>query len=409
MSLRLRLIVGIVALVGLVLFLAWGVIGRAVLRPFAREVFDEFLDQAVYIAESVDGGESPDALGRSMGLDVRRAPGPPPGPAERHIEVHRGHRVAFPPGPRDHVAVETDSGWILVRRDLDLDRPRRKVGSSLLVLGVLVVGMSIWLSLGITRPVRTATDAMARVAEGNLGHRLPVDGPPELAILGRSFNAMADRVDAMLRRERELLAGLSHELRTPLARLRLQTELMRESGSDAGKLDLVEANLSELDALIEEMLTLSRLELGQIPLSPEPLALRELVLEALGADPLPRHEVAIVGEGGTVRADRALSLRALSNVLSNAARYTPADSTVTLRLEPTGLAVLDQGPGVPAAALERLFEPFYRAESSRSKESGGLGLGLMIVQRAMQAQSGAVRVENRPEGGLAVYLDWPSA
>lgn len=411
MSLRLRLILGIVALVALVLLLAWGVVGRAVLRPFAREVFNDFLDQAVYVAEQVNSGASPDEIGPSMGLSVRRVPGPPPPGrrGERELGEHKGHPIAFPPGPRDQVAVETASGWILVRRNLDLDRPRRKVGTSLLVLGVLVVSASLWLSVGITRPVRTATDAMERVAKGDLRHRLPETGAPELATLGRSFNAMADRVDTMLRRERELLAGLSHELRTPLSRLRLQAELLRESGVSPEKITAIEGELDELASLIDEMLTLSRLELGQVPVKLEAIPLHELLHEALGADPLPDHNVKIEGEGGVVLADRALSLRAIANLLSNAARYTPKDSTVTLRADGATLAVLDEGPGVPVGALDRLFEPFYRAEASRSKETGGLGLGLMIVLRAMEAQGGAVKVENRPEGGLAARLIWRDA
>lgn len=411
MSLRLRLILGIVALVGLVLLLAWGVIGRAVLRPFAREVFDDFLDQAVYVAEQVDSGTSPEEIGKSMGLEVYRVPGPPPAGrrGERELREHKGHRVAFPPGPRDHVVVQTDSGWVLVQRSLDLDRPRRKVGASLLVIGALVLGVALWLSVVVTRPVRTATGAMERVAKGDLQHRLPVDGPPELAALARSFNAMADRVDSMLRRERELMAGLSHELRTPLARLRLQTELMRESGLSPERISAVESNLDEMTALIDELLTLSRLELGELPVQLEALPLRELIDEALGADPLPEHELKIEGEGEVVSADRALSLRAIANLLSNAGRYTPKDSTVTLRLEGRSLRVLDQGPGVPEDALQRLFEPFYRAEASRSKATGGLGLGLMIVLRAMEAQGGGVQVKNRPEGGLEARLDWKIA
>ncbi|MCB9746253.1 MAG: HAMP domain-containing histidine kinase [Alphaproteobacteria bacterium] len=446
MSIRARLALALVLLVLVTMGLAWTVTGRAVLRPFASAVFKEFVQQSVYVAERIEAGEDPEAVAAQTGLDLRVMPlapdaRPPRGArgAEedarsgkagrrggrgsredltleegrgsdewQHKEL-RGRQIMYRPGARSLVAVSTSVGWVVVRRELDIDAPARR-GAVFLLLVAGAVGLgAVWLSVMATRPLATSQEAMERIAAGELDHRLEVRGPRELAAAAASFNAMADRVEAMLRREKELMAGISHELRTPLTRLGLEVELLRDAGVPERRVDAMAADLAEMERLIQEMLNISRLELGQQPLHRRPTKLRAVVDEALRQQPLPEHELVVEGEGETLELDRDLATRALGNLLSNARRYTPPGAEVRVRLEGARVSVLDRGPGVSEASLPRLFEPFFREDASRAKATGGLGLGLMIVAQVMRLHGGSVRAWNREGGGLGVCLDFREA
>ncbi|MCB9763468.1 MAG: HAMP domain-containing histidine kinase [Alphaproteobacteria bacterium] len=411
MSLRLRLTLAIVLLVTVTLGLAWAITGRAVLRPLTREVFQDYMRQSMYVAHKIDEGVDPDVLEGELDLRIRVEEAPPPPPPGHPDAVDRrtirGREVVYHRGPRNWIAVRARSGWVIVERDLDLDRPGRRGALALLIIALGVTGVAVWVAGRATRPLRTAQAAMERIAEGDLSHRLEVASPPELAAAARSFNTMVDRVEGMLRREKELMAGISHELRTPLTRLRLEMELLRDAGVSEKRVAAMEGDVAEIDRLVGELLQISRLELGQQTLHTRRKNLRALVDEVVEAVPLPKHTVEIEGEGVEVEVDPALLQRAVGNLLRNAGRYTPAGTTVTLILDGPTLTVADQGPGVPEEALPRLFEPFFRAEGSRAKATGGLGLGLMIVRQVLELHGGTATAWNRPGGGLAVKLSLP--
>ena len=165
-------------------------------------------------------------------------------------------------GRHTGMAVETDRGWVIVHREVDLQRPRKMLPLLLLLVGVAVGGVALWVGFAAVRPIEQATEAMGRVAEGDLSHRLASVGPPELQRVAHSFNAMADRIDSMLRAEKEMFAGLSHDLRTPLTRLRLEVELLRDSGVSEKRVGAMENDLAEIEGLIASMLEFSRLGLG---------------------------------------------------------------------------------------------------------------------------------------------------
>lgn len=444
MSLRLRIAVGIVLLAAFVTVGIWAVSSRAILRPFAHQVFDAFLDQAVYVAERVEAGEDPEVLGERLGMQVRmiddlrelprhgrgfgrhrrghpprrsdgivperggEAFGQPAGrgfpPGFRLIE-REGRRIAFPPGPRNRLIIETEQGWVGMRRDLDLERPQRQLRWVLLALGIVVLLVAGGLATAAVRPLTRAREGMERIAAGDMAHRLDERGPDELQRVARAFNRMADRIDTLLRTERELMAGMSHELRTPLARLRLETELLRDAGAPAKRVDAMEGDLEELDGLIGQLLHLSRLQLGHQRLAEEPVDLLTLAESAREAADLAGHDVAITGEGGTVHADPVLLERVVLNLLQNAGRYAPEGTRVVVRVDAPRIVVEDEGPGVPEASLPRLFDPFWRAEGSRARETGGLGLGLMFVRQIVELHGGTVVAANRPEGGLRVTVD----
>lgn len=413
MSLRVRLALLMALLVAVTLFFAWVLTRRAVLAPFAREVVKQHVDQALYVADELEAGADPDQLSRRLGLEIhlrRRPPGFVRHRRGPHCRPHeaQGRELFVCRGPRSPVAVRTEAGWLVVRRDLDLAAPNRRVGYVLLAVALAVIGLASWAAVLIVRPLSASVRAMERMASGDLSHRLEPGRGREEKEVARAFNAMADRVDRLLKAERELLAGISHELRTPLARLRLELELLREHEVPKKRLDAMEKDLGELDALIGEALDMSRLSVGDRKLAFEDLDLLEVAREAVTQCPLDRHEVAVEGEAQPLRGDRARLVRVVTNLLQNAGKYAPEGTEVLIRVDGRRLEVRDQGPGVPPDDLGRLFEPFYRGKRAKGGSATGVGLGLMIARQIVEMHRGTIEARNGEHDGLIVSFELPS-
>ncbi|GAB4249634.1 sensor histidine kinase [Deferrisoma sp.] len=374
-----------------------------------------------------------EALGRRVGaaLYLFRPGGAWIGPEEPTAEVLRvaeaqlrGHRMRgmarrlglrawMAPGPTVLVARFTPPHplWRWVR----LDTLGQRLALMFVVAGLVCFGLARYLAA----PVRAIREATRELAAGNLGVRV---GPrlgrrrDEIADLGRDFDRMAERLEALLAAHRTLLRDVSHELRSPLARLRVALELARDDAGPAAlpSLDRAEREIGRLDHLIGEVLTLSRLQTAGPELRRERLDLAGLA-EAVAADArfeAPDRAVRVSAEGpAVVEGDPELLRRALENVVRNAVRHTPAGGEVRVEVGADGaearVAVLDAGPGVPEADLERIFEPFRRVERARERGSGGAGLGLAIARAAVEAHGGRISAANRPEGGLRVEMGFP--
>lgn len=424
MSLRLRVFLAVAALVAVTVLGAWMVAGAAVLGPLAAALGQERAETAVLAArkliesEPAERRERAQELSKDLGIRIRledelpqrRGRRPP-----KTFEVE-GYTVYMAPGPHAPVLVALgDDGaapYLSVRFAVDLEQPRKRVGLGLLViLGVAVlaaVGASRWM----LEPLEVASDAMARVADGDLAHRVDA-GDDAAGRIGATFNRMAERVQGLVDGQRGLMAGVSHELRTPLTRMRLQTELLREQGADERRLASLEADIAEVDELVGELLESARLHQGVLALKLEEVRLADLVDEVVAAAGLGPRPVAVeVSEDEVILADASRLRRVLANLLSNVARYTPADAAVAVvAVQQEGqlaLTVADRGPGVAPPALDRLFDPFFRAEQSRSRTTGGLGLGLMLVRQIIEAHGGRVQASNRDGGGLAVTCLLPT-
>lgn len=300
---------------------------------------------------------------------------------------------------------------------VDAGRLHTLPAAARILLALLISALvSLGLATMLSRPIRRLRHAAQTLAGGDLGVRVGGRGGDEVAALGRDFDIMAARLREMLESQRRLLRDVSHELRSPLARLRIALELAERSADPARSLARVAKEADELELLLGNLLSLSRLESGQSLLERRELSLGEL-LQAIVSDAdfeaqAHGRRVALnPSQDFTVKGDAVLLRAAIENVVRNAVRYTAEGSTVEVSLEESGagllLRVCDHGEGVPEAALEKMFEPFTRIGEARDRDSGGYGLGLAITGQVMAAHGGEVNAYNRDAGGLCVELRLP--
>ena len=269
---------------------------------------------------------------------------------------------------------------------------------------VLVAIASALLARRISRPVERLTEAVRRLGAGDLAARVPIggrSGADELTELTRAFNDMADRIERLVAGQKELMANVSHELRSPLTRIRVALELLPRDGAADARLKDVEADLGELERLIEDVLTTSRLEATGVPprlgLMDARAVLMDVAERAAGDPRLADGAVRVTaGPAIELTADRALLRRALWNLVDNAAKY--GAPPITLRAEQHGdhvaLSVTDRGDGIAPVERERVLAPFYRLDKARTpgEGSGGFGLGLTLASRVAQVHHGAITI-----------------
>lgn len=299
----------------------------------------------------------------------------------------------------------------------------------LLVLIAAAVALGAWpVVRQLTQRIEGLQQGVERWGEGDLARRLPEDGEDEVAFLAQRFNVAASRVQALLVAHKTLLANASHELRSPLARIRMSLELLQKPGSppsaaqpNPAAYDEITRNIRELDQLIDEILLASRLDASPDALGPlEPIDLLGLAAEEcarVDADLDPPSDMRSLRLLDDVVGQPRLLRRAVRNLLENARRHGAGLVTLTLRVTdtPTGpmagttqtpgrapmveLRVCDQGPGVPVALRERIFEPFFRLPGASERE-GGVGLGLALVRTIAQRHGGSVHCEDAPAASL---------
>jgi two-component system sensor histidine kinase CpxA len=296
-----------------------------------------------------------------------------------------------------------------------------------LIIAVISSGLVCYLlAWFLTMPIVRLRAATRQLAAGDLAAR---SGAPnirrrdEVAGLMRDFDGMAERLENLVKAQSRLLNDISHELRSPLARLNVALGLARQrSGPEsAAMLERIELEAGRLNELIGRLLTLARLEDGEQHVPTTVVLLDEVVLtvaedaefEAQARHCHVRSEIP-AGSWG-VRGDASLLHSAIENVVRNAIRYTREGTTIEIHLEKTEgtggeeavVQVTDCGSGVPADALEKLFQPFYRLDDARGRQTGGVGLGLAITERAVRFHGGRVAATNRAEGGLMVQITLP--
>ena len=279
---------------------------------------------------------------------------------------------------------------------------------------ILVGVASVWFARRLARPLDQLAAAARRFGDGDTRARARLTRRDELGEVGRAFDEMADRTEAVLRAQRQLLGDVSHELRTPLARIRVALELAAEDPAAASDvLADVGADLDEIDQLIADLLTAARLA-GESPIAREPTSIVELADQASRRF-AARHPARALerppAEDRAIACDPRLLRRALDNLLDNAAKYSDPSTPVTLAVEPHGgavtFAIVDRGIGMTPTQLASAFTPFWRADDSRTRKTGGVGLGLALARRIARAHGGEVTLASHPGEGTTARLEVP--
>jgi signal transduction histidine kinase len=374
--------------------------------------------------------ELPQGLAASLDDEPLVEPGmpPPPLPATRLFRLDgfasggpprfraREVRMAGLGGPFEFAASLhlPDGPWLNLRVRLPRPRPWHSETFLLafLVMTVAAAGVTLWAVRRLTRPVRDLAAAAERLGRDVNAPPLPQEGPSEVATAARAFNTMAGRIRRFVGDRTQMLAAIGHDLRTPITRLRLRAEFMDDDEQRRRML----ADLDEMEAMIAATLAFARDEAAAEPAVPLDLAAlcRTVLDEAADARPDAAERVSYEGPERLVVAQvRPVALkRAVANLVSNALSYGGA---ARLRLQPPDgqgrplrLVVEDDGPGIPPAELEAVFQPFRRLEGSRNRETGGVGLGLPIARNILRAHGGDVVLRNRTDGGLLAEATLPA-
>ncbi|MEY4750989.1 MAG: hypothetical protein RIQ60_3203 [Pseudomonadota bacterium] len=281
----------------------------------------------------------------------------------------------------------------------------------MMVLFIAIAGGSYPVVRRLTRRLEVLQRGVETFGAGKLDHRVVVEGRDEVAAVAGSFNRAAERVEALVRANRSLLANASHELRSPLARMKMAVSMFESiSPEQRGRMKAeIERDIRELDALVEEVLLASRLD-AHLNIAYDRVDLLDLAVDEavrVGAT----VELAPAAQGAAVmRGDERLLRRALRNLLENARRYGGNDVQLNLLPLPGASGwraeVCDRGAGVPQAERQRIFEPFYRLPG-HSETAGGVGLGLSLVRQIAERHGGHVGCEGREGGGSCFYLELP--
>ncbi len=369
---------------------------------------------------------------------------------DNHIKIVPGRMTAEIRDSHDHVL-----GYVVARTEIPTDPVLLAASSLFMVLGLLAL-LSIPLVRGIVAPVEQLTISARRLGEGRLSERSGIRRSDEVGQLAYAFDEMAGRLETLLRAEKEILANISHELRTPLTRTRIAVELAASSKPERAAQHLagIAQDLDELERLVDDVLTSARLELakddaahqaahqmdknkntigdsittGNTPTGISSAGFRFHQQPVLIGDVLRRSvehtwqrhpecnlNIDIqdgIDELPPILGDAVLLRRAIDNLIDNAHKYSPENAEITLRacIEANGsvkICVQDQGIGVDEEDVPKLFTPFFRTDKSRQRGTGGVGLGLLLVKRIVEAHGGTVCASSQRGAGTTMCVTLP--
>ncbi len=331
---------------------------------------------------------------------------------ERAVINREEGREAHEPGATSGERHEADGESPIEDAQSDVEKTFLLVGAVALVAALLA---GYLVAARAAAPLRRFATTAAEVDAGDLSPRIPADpaAAAELRTLSESFNLMLDRLEDAFARQRGFVSDASHELRSPLTSIRGQIEVLaRDPEPDAADVRRVEATslaeLGRVERLVEELLALARLDEGAGPARRE-LDAAAFLREAVAAAPGDSE----VGElaAGRIDADPEMIGRVVRNLVENARRHAGAEGTVRVSSTAAGgrlrVDVDDDGPGIPPAERERVFDRFHRSDTARARASGGAGLGLAIARGIVEAHGGTIRAEDSPLGGARVSFELP--
>lgn len=332
---------------------------------------------------------------------------------QRHVDVMMDTLHTHADQSLDEMADDLEAGF---RRALT-----QSLLWALLASGVAATIVGFYVTRRVVNPLKALTKASRRIAGGQYSQRLTSSAPGEIGELAAAFNTMAGTLQHSEERRIQLMADVAHEFRTPLSNLRGYLEGLEDSVFQPEELaGPANRQLRRLERLADDLSLLSRVETGQVNLNPEQLSATDL-LTAVTEAFRPAFETKGVNltlnttGGHKVWADSERTEQILSNLITNALRFTPPDGTVTLQVEPAdnGLIrfeVIDTGIGIPEEQLQHVFNRFYRGDQSRAPHpDGGTGIGLTITKQLAERQGGTIGVSSTPGQGSRFWFELPAA
>ncbi len=277
----------------------------------------------------------------------------------------------------------------------------------------LLIPIALW-SRAHWRGLQTLSSVADAVGQGNLAARAQIGPRASIYPLAQHINQMAGRIASLLGAQKSLLHAVSHELRTPIARLEFGMELLRDAAANPKleqRIDAMQADLAELNSLVNELLRMAKLDnQGKLAMQAFDLgAILQGCCDAL-AHQMDATPISVACACQYAMGDERLLARALSNVLGNARKYAATQIHLSAQQDANGyieIKIEDDGPGIPQAEWERVFEPFYRLDRSRDRNTGGFGLGLAIARQALVLHGGTVTLEHGSMAGACFVLRWP--
>ena len=315
---------------------------------------------------------------------------------------------------RRHYLVQVSRGPHRITLDLERrfqqEETHKKLAIVFIVASTLIMAGAYLFMRLILRPLKWLTQGVEHVSRGDLEHRVPVRRNDELAELAEAFNTMTEQVKKMLHARERLMLDVSHELRSPLTRMKVALEFLPEGAARDSLLE----DVAVMESMVTEILETARLKDGYAALNLQPVDLVALVTSVIeafaGSSPgvagsdLPASMPAV--------ADKELCRTVLKNIISNAVKYSgrdkgPVSVSVVHRPPYAEVRVRDRGMGIPEEDLPYIFEPFYRAEKSRSQTIKGYGLGLNLCKTIMEAHNGKIEIESSQGQGTTVILSFP--
>jgi len=359
------------------------------------------LDDGTLVAGAGDPPTLPEAERAQLDAGIRRF----------EEDDHPAWAVRVPGSPAGYLVVASSP------RAFPVERAAAFISAWLFVLALAAFP----LARALARPMERLTEAARRLGAGDLSARAGLRRGDEVGELSSAFDDMASRLQGQVKSERQLLADVSHELRTPLSRIRVALDLAAEGDVAKARryLEEIRLDLEELDQLLGDVLTAARLDQaggrGEVPLRLQELAAAGVVEKAAErfrkAHPARVLDVQIDGTLPPLVADPAMLRRVIDNLLDNAAKYSEAPAPVALVASAKDgmlqVAVRDEGIGIDPQDMPRLFTPFFRTDRSRARGTGGVGLGMALAKRIVEAHGGSIAVESRPGLGTTVTFRVP--
>lgn len=317
---------------------------------------------------------------------------------------------------RMHVSAPLAGGGTAAARGPRWPGPPFPVQIAVVVAALFALAVASFpLARGIVRPLERLTETARALGRGDLSARSGLRARGEVGTLAQAVDEMADRLQRQLASEKALLANVSHELRTPLARIRVAVELAGTGGASAGRyLEEIGNDIDELDRLLGDLLTTVRLDAAP-PLSrvrlPAAAVIERAVGRFQGLFPERALRVSVAPDLPEIEADPVMLRRVIDNLLDNARKYSDGPIELAARAVAGRFAVevRDDGPGIAAEDLPHLFTPFFRADRSRDRGTGGVGLGLALAKRIVEAHGGTIGVESEAGRGATFRFELPVA